>query len=291
MPDVYVYDEFQRDLKIQIVRIWRRMLGSINSKFEQQNYREVVNVLCDEYSALDELPGKSPKDRRQRRPYKEQLEVYFLLESDIEKSLSVVEVSFQKIATNREGSVAIHELNERFKEHGVGYHFEGSNVGSRFASGQICRIDSEFIHVEVVIPALRMLNGDQYAGAQEEFLNAHEHYRKGRYKEALNECLKAFESVMKVICDRRGWDYSNSAGAAGLIDICIDNELIPRFWESQYNSLRCLLRDSVPTGRNKLSSHGSGSTPTEVPEHVVAYMIHMTASAIMFLASADKNLS
>ena len=47
-----------------------------------------------------------------------------------------------------------------------------------------------------------------YAGANDEFLRAHEHYRHKRHKECLNECLKAFESMMKAICKKRRWPYS-----------------------------------------------------------------------------------
>ena len=39
-----------------------------------------------------------------------------------------------------------------------------------------------------------------------------------------------------------------------------------------------------------LSGHGQGATPTTVPDHLVAYMLHTTASAIVFLAEAEKNL-
>ncbi|MDE2740031.1 MAG: hypothetical protein OXI58_00435 [Gemmatimonadota bacterium] len=98
----------------------------------------------------------------------------------------------------------VEELNNRFKEHGVGY---------QFTNGQIICIDSEFIHTEVVKPALKLLDQQHYAG----------------------------------------------------------------------------LESSVPTGRNKLSGHGQGTTPVSVPDHLVAYMLHMTASAIVFLAEADKN--
>jgi len=174
---------------------------------------------------------------------------------------------------------AIEELNNRFKEHGVGY---------QFTNGQIIRIDSEFIHTEIVKPALNLLGQQHYAGAQQEFLKAHEHYRKGNAKEALSECLKAFESVMKAICDKRGWSYGNNATAKPLIQACFDNELIPSFWQSHYSSLRNLLECSVPTGRNKLSGHGQGTTPVSVPNHLVAYMLHMTASSIVFLAEADE---
>ena len=181
----------------------------------------------------------------------------------------------------KEQMMQYEELNDRFKEHGVGY---------QFANGKIIRTDSELIHSEVVKPALMLLNQKHYAGAQAEFLKAHEHYRKGNAKEALSECLKAFESVMKAICDKRGWQYSANATARPLIQTCFDNGLIPPFWESHYSSLRNLLESGVPTGRNKVSGHGQGTTPTTVPDHLVAYMLHMTASAIVFLAEAEKNL-
>ena len=176
---------------------------------------------------------------------------------------------------------AINELNIRFKEHGIGY---------QFTNGNIIRTDSELIHSEIVKPALKLLDQPHLAGAQEEFLKAHEHYRKGNAKEALSECLKAFESVMKAICDKKGWGYNSTAQAKHLIQACLDNGLIPPFWGSHYSSLRSLLESGVPTGRNKLSGHGQGTTPTTVPDHLVAYMLHMTASAIVFLAEADKSL-
>ncbi len=174
---------------------------------------------------------------------------------------------------------AIEELNYRFREHGIGY---------QFSNGQIIRMDSELIHAEIVKPALELLNQRYYAGAQQEFLKAHEHYRKGNAKEALNECLKSFESVMKAICDKRGWKNYKNAAAKDLIEVCFDNDLIPSFWQSHYSSLRNLLESSVPTGRNKLSGHGQGTTPVSVPNHLVAYMLHMTASTIVFLAEAEE---
>ena len=39
-----------------------------------------------------------------------------------------------------------------------------------------------------------------------------------------------------------------------------------------------MLESSIPTGRNKLSGHGQGTTPVSVPDYLVAYMLHMTAS-------------
>ena len=225
--------------------------------------------------------------RHGSRNYIEELEAFFFQEGDIEKALDPVELIFRLMAyvtipnASEVADNAIGELNSRFKEHGVGY---------QFTNGEIIRVDSEFIHSEIVQPALKLLNQNSYTGAQQEFLTAHEHYRKGNAKEALNECLKSFESVMKAICDKRGWNYANNATANFLIQVCFNNGLIPPFWQSQYASLRSLLESGVPTGRNNLSGHGQGTTPVSVPNHIVAYMLHMTASAIVFLAEADANL-
>ena len=265
MPDVYVYDDFPNPLRVQIVHIWK-------DSFTLTHYEFIVNTLCREYGVFLLAETGYPRD------YRKELFDFFLYEKNIEKVLDAVELSFRFIDRDD----AIEELNQRFKEHGVGY---------QFTNRQIVRIDSEFTHTEIVKPALRLLGQKQYAGAQQEFLKAHEHYRKGNAKEALNECLKAFESVMKAICDKRRWSYSNTATAKPLIQICFDNGLIPSFWQSHYSSLRNLLESSVPTGRNKLSGHGQGTTPEAVPDHLVAYMLNMTASAIVFLSEAEEKTS
>ena len=204
-------------------------------------------------------------------------------EEDVERVLDAIELSFRYIHNSKTqvADDAIAELNARFREHGVGFQFNG---------GQIVRVDSEYVHSETITPAIRLLHEKRYAGAQQEFLNAHRHYRKGETKEALNDCLKALESVMKTICDKRRWCYSKNATAKALIDVCFDNELIPEFWQSQYAALRTLLESGVPTGRNKLSGHGQGTAPVEVPGHIAAYMLHMTASTIVFLAEAEARL-
>lgn len=214
--------------------------------------------------------------------------------TNIEKCLDAIEVSFQTINSmirehgyiygmsgHAKADEAISDLNIRFKENGVGY---------QFIDNQIIRVDSQLLHAEAVKPALTLLNTKGYQGPQEEFLKAYEHYKKGNNKEALNDCLKAFESTMKAICDKRGWAYDPKGGAKDLIAVMFANGLIPTFWQTQLSSLRSLLESSIPTGRNKLSGHGQGSTPTEVPDEITAYMLHMTASTVVFLTTAEKAL-
>ena len=296
--DVYEYDVIPYKLQVQIVQIWKRTFQehTLRFQYEPENpYRIAVEYLRHERGEF-KLPSSGTLTDYD---YSTELANNFLQEQDNEKALDVVEAIFRLIEERKhsnknsrlpydyripdsEVSIAINDLNFKFKENGVGYRYE---------SNQIIRVDDEFIHDEVVKPALRILNQPQFAGAREEFMKAHEHYRKRDMKDALSSCLKAFESVMKAICDMRGWQYDkNTSTAKDIIKICFDNELIPKFWESHYSSLRSLLESGVPTGRNKLSGHGQGTTPTSVPDYLATYMLHLTAATIVFLAEAEKGL-
>jgi hypothetical protein len=51
-----------------------------------------------------------------------------------------------------------------------------------------------------------------------------------------------------------------------------------------------MLESSIPTGRNKLSGHGQGTESTTIPNYLVAYMLHMTASTLVFLTTAEKDI-
>jgi hypothetical protein len=177
---------------------------------------------------------------------------------------------------------AIEELNARFKEHGVGY---------QFSDGTIVRVDSELVHAEIVKPALVVLRQPDFASAQSEFLAAHEHYRLGKNSEALVECYKAFESTIKIICTRRKWAFDNTKGAADLVRVCFEKGLIPSYWQSHFNGLRSILESAIPTPRNKQAGHGAGTQPPHAPPAaLVAYVLHLTAATILFLAEAERTL-
>lgn len=295
LPDVYTYHNLPDELRVQILYIWYETLGNEVEYFDQyergqlvqKSYKVIVDALCREYGIFTLIPSRNGRSRM----YLKELADYLLLQRDVEKQLDVIELSFKYIdkivrRLSSEFSVkadnAIAELNARFKEHGIGF---------QFVEGEIIRVDSELLHSEAVKPALMLLNEKNYQGAQQEFLSAYEHYRHGKYKEALNDCLKAFESTMKAICDKRKWSYQPNATSKALIQVCFDNDLVPAFWQQQLGSLRSMLESSIPTGRNKLSGHGQGTTPTAVPDYLVAYMLHMTASTLVFLTTAEKNLS
>ncbi|PXX07016.1 hypothetical protein C8R27_1572 [Nitrosomonas ureae] len=292
--EVFKYDSLPSTLRVQIVHIWTDVLGTESQYHHYENvkfvYGEIVRTLCREYGLFQLPTAEKYKDRM----YLIELSNYLLQVEEIDNQLDIIELSFQcvEMYTQKYGYLkrdkakesadeAIAELNCRFKEHGMGF---------QFVEGEILRVDSELIHLEVVKPALKLLNENSYSGAQQEFLSAYEHYRHGNHKESLNDCLKSFESTMKAICEKHKWPYEEGATAKSLIKVCFDNGLVPLYWQQQLSSLRSLLESGISTGRNKLSGHGQGVIPTVVPDYLVAYMLHMTATTMVFLTNAEKNM-
>jgi hypothetical protein len=291
-PDVYSYDKIPKELRVQIIHIWRDAIGNLdNTNYYQtvsEAYSYIADALSREYGVLKLVPLSD-------NPMMD-LQVFFLAQYDIPRVLDVIELSFQFIdSATRDGSylgryeragefadAAIRELNVRFREHGIGYFY---------SDGIIMRVDSELIHQEAVIPALTVLRNKEYQSAEQEFLSAHEHYRTGKNAQALLDCYKAFESVMKIICTKRGWPFDKTKAAAHLVEVCLSNRLIPPFWQSQFTGLRQILESAIATPRNKMAGHGAGAVPpVEPPAELTAYVLHMTAATILFLTEAEANL-
>ena len=139
----------------------------------------------------------------------------------------------------------------------------------------ICRED-EVLHQQAIEPTLTLLAEPHFASANEEFLEAHRHYRKGEYRDCVLKCGNSFESVMKIICDRKGWPYSPADTAGPLLKGIIRQTDLESFYEQPL-----IL---IATIRNKLSSaHGAGPQQKIVSKHVANYVINATASAILLL--------
>lgn len=293
--DVYQYDTIPNNLKIQITQIISDAIGTSThcGKYghymseSDELYAYIHKILCREYGIYELIKNADT--------YFHEIYNYFLQQDDIEKCLDIIEISFNVIATHVKENPykfteftslspddAIDELNERFKESCVGFQFE---------SNEIIRIDSQIIHAEVVKPTLRLLGSTPYlAGSNNEFLSAHEHYRRKRYKECLNDCLKSFESLMKAIHDDNSWEYNKNDTASRLISSCLSHNLIPSYLQSQFTSLKTMLETGVPTIRNKNSGHGQGTEIKNIDEELASYMLHLTATNLLYLAQCAQKI-
>jgi hypothetical protein len=295
VPDVYSYDSLPDPLRVQIVHIWRDGFGAVSQEGYGvtcpvlEGFREIHQILCKEYGMFTLIDGARDDDAFAV------VANFFLRCDDIERALDVIELTFSYLklmtpdtrfcyTSKTAPDEAIQELNDRFRQHGVGYSFEPN-------LHKIVRIDSQFTHAEVVKPALSILAENRFRAANQEFAKAHQHYREARYQECIADCLKAFESTMKVICATHKWRFNAGDTAKNLVKACFDHELIPRYLEAQLASLRTLLESGVPTVRNKTSGHGQGETYRTIPRHLAAYALHLTASNILFLSECEKEVA
>lgn len=286
VADVYQYSEIPGKLRVQIIHIIEATLGNESNYHVINLYKDLHTILCKEYGKMS---LGSPYDSD-----KEAILNFFLNEKNYEYCLDIIELFFKVInslvrkspnsffSSTQKPDDAIEELNIRFREAGLGYQFE---------ENELIKVDSQFIHSEVVKPVLQLLGADKdYQGPSAEFLTAHEHYRHQRYKECLNDCLKAFESLMKAIHKKNNWPFNQQKDTSSkLINNCLINGLIPNYLQDQFVSINKLLESGVPTIRNKEGGHGQGAEIKEVPEYLASYALHLTASNLLFLIKCQEN--
>jgi len=294
--EIYQYEVLPSEFRVQVVHILRDAIGvyfvpgpySSGTRSPANNIWQMIHDRLARERGVFQLwsNGSDPADSCMQ----------FMLRAEVDGVLDIIELSFRAVdramrkmdlySRNRAGAKqdpddAIGELNARFKEHGIGF---------QYLNEEIVRIDSQFLHQEAVKPALNLLNAPGFDGPSDEFMKAFEHYRHSRPKEAIADALKAFESVMKSICAIRNWAHPPNATAKPLLDILFQNGLIPRELEGHFSGLRAALESGLPTISNRTSRHGQGVTPTEVPGHIAAHALHLTAANIVFLVEAHKSL-
>ncbi len=293
-PDVYQYDKVPSTVRKQIEYIWDEAIGRYWAprgsympltppSHNNEGWELIRHAVCRE-RGIETLAGIPNA--------KNDCVGSLLGEKNIDQWLDVVEFSFtyiervlgrrdeyerERLSVSLSPDDAIKELNYRLREAAVGY---------QFSDGKIIRVDSEFVHAEVVLPALQLLQDERFAGAQVEFTSAHAHYRAAEYKDCVTDALNAFESTMKVICDVRGWEHKKGARASDLIKVLRNNGLLPDYLDASFDQLIATLTSGLPKVRNEEGGHGQGGTPRETPRYVAAYALHLAAAKIVLLVEA-----
>lgn len=288
VSDVYAYDSFPNPFRVQLTYMIQELLGDMDDycrNYQPRDaYTDIVKVLRKEY-------GQQSLSRVHQSDSYSELHNFLLQEPDVEKCLDAIELCYllgdslarsaayiNRPDPSKHVDECLVELNDRFKEAGLGYEL---------IDGKIVRIDSQMLHSEIVKPAIGFLNVGGFEGARDEFMGAYEHYRHGNHEEALVDALKAFESTMKIILIANQKTYGAGDTASKLILACRDSGLMPAYNESQLSSLVNVLTSGIPTLRNKNGGHGQGQTVRTVEPEIVAYGLHLTASAIVMLAGLE----
>ena len=295
--DVFQYEDLPEAFRVQVIHLWHDALGDWRdldhyfgppiSHFPNELWLMLYKIYTREKGVFRLVVQNLDACAQFRQ---------FFMNASTEDALDVIELVFRSVDRSvrsmpqyerqqwrlADPDSVIEELNGRFREHGIGYEFAG---------GDIIRVDSKYIHAEAVRPALELLHGagKGFAGPLQEFMQAHEYYRKGEDKDAITWALKAFESTLKAICTARGWAFDTHRDTAiKLLEIVFSNSFIPAFLQGQFTALRSVLESGVPTVRNKTSGHGQGAAPTTVPDHLTRFVLHLTASNIVFLIESHR---
>ena len=144
---------------------------------------------------------------------------------------------------------------------------------------RIIRVENQVAHQTAIKPALALLADPAFREANREFLKALEDYRNDDYPDCVVNCGSSLESVMKIICEQKGWPSQKGAGK--LLDTVLSKSDLPKFLKPP------LIQ--IATIRNELgSAHGAGVEPRHVARHLAQYTINVTASAILLLVEETK---
>jgi AbiJ N-terminal domain 4 len=294
--DVYTYDQLPPFLRKQISKIFADCIGpgvkdSVYDPIEQHNanavWEQITETMDKEVpSFLFEETGSYAYGHCRK---------YLLTSNDVEGVLSLIEIcaqvieelrtSFQEVerrwgrGATQDPADALVELNERLLRAGVGYQFE---------NGQIIRVDSQYVHAEVVKEALRLLSEQGFGEANDEFVTAHRHLREGKLRDCNTAALRAMETVLKVICDARGWTYQKGDTVERLLAIVCREGLFPDYLGGYFNNLVGAMKAGVPKIRDRQGGHGAAPGDDPLPDHIAAFALHLTAANIVMLVKAHR---
>lgn len=146
VADVFQYEQIPEKLFVQIVHIFNE-IKQISEKgyghMVHNIFREILSFLEKEHAFF--IQSKKFHSSRAENYYWDVV-FYFqekLNNNEIEEALDVIELVC-RYAINFDCRSQVNELNERFKQHGVGYQFE---------DGFIIRVDTQYTHAEIIKPA------------------------------------------------------------------------------------------------------------------------------------------
>ena len=293
-----IYDNIPETVRNQIVYIWN---GSIGHYSPHRRPRSPIKLENNEaWEALHDVVCRE-KGLRQLsncpRNHRDDCIEYLLNQPNVDDVLDIIEISFliilkcKEIDQHRAKSMgikypadeAIDELNSRFKN---------ANIGYRFESGQIIRINNLATHEKIVKPTLSLLTDRRFSGVAVEFSAALKHYRNGNYRDSITAANSAFESTLKTIFKIKKWDYDQGAAAARLLQIARRNGLFADYMEKSIDQLIGTLKSGLTPIRNReSSSHGQGPDPKDPRDHVAEYALNLCASQILFLVKSMNEQS
>lgn len=280
-------------------RIILSLRGALEDHFTDQGRTSFSGILNDLYRQLPERYGgfhvHDETIRQIQFPSSETYVLGHFGDCRDEEVLDFLEMFFRS-DSYCSGNKGVEIVNGILREEGIGYSFspyiatyspvgEGRVYQARSPISvtypEAIKVDETAIYQRVTEPCFKALSDKRFKIANDEMLNAFEHYRYGRWEDALTCGNAALESILKTICDIRKITYKESKGTLGpLIDLCISNGIFPALYAEALKGTGKI--------RHELSSaHGRAPKPAHAATETEAqHFLNLCASHIIFLVKS-----
>jgi hypothetical protein len=292
-PEVYTYDRAPDHLRHQICMELSEGIGRYHI-FTGNEFASTPPNANDMWEEIDRICRKElqsylgyTKERNLAARFLE----YVAKVDDIDDFLSAVEIGCIALSATddeydhqtvergakQKATVSIDDINGRFEQHAVGYQFENRHV---------IRVDSKLTHAEIIKPALRLLTAPIFAKANDDFMTAHRHYRTSEFKDCVTASHRAFESMLKAICDVEKWEYAKGDGSSELVTKVNTKGLFTHDFDRSFTAYIAMLKTGLPAVRNDAGGHGEGLAAAAVTAQIARFALNLTASYMLFLGES-----
>lgn len=194
---------------------------------------------------------------------------------DIEYALTVIEMMAQ--ATGNRADHKIEDMNNRLRLSGVGY---------KFTDRQLIPVDDQELTNDAVIPAISLLNRDEFTDSYNYLRQAFSDYKEGTNEcsqSAIDNTVKAVESALKIIFLALKIDYGPKDTYAPLIQKAAKNDLFPGIAEDKLSPIVNMLK-ALGEMRNKGGGHGGPDK--KVSDKAVRLAIHHSTANLLYIVES-----
>jgi AbiJ N-terminal domain 4 len=289
-PEIYTYDQAPEHMRHQICSALAEGIGFYYGGGGYHEPPPNADLIWEQIDRICRKEMYSYLSYTQETDLRLRFLNYVRHVQDIDHFLSAVEIGCLVLrissdeydspklrGAQQKGVDAIEEINGRFEQHSVGYQFE---------NGQIIRVDSKLTHAEIVKPALVLLTAPLFSKANEDFMTAHRHYRANEFKDCVTAANRAFESMLKAICDKEKWKYGKGDRAAELVTRVRNGGLFTHDFDRSFERYVAMLKAGLPAVRNDAGGHGEGLTCAAVTAGIARFAINLTATNLVFLGDS-----
>jgi hypothetical protein len=292
-PEVYTYDRVPDHLRHQICLALAEGIGRYH-RLTGDPFQSPPPHANDMWEQIDRICRKelhSYLDYTKEQNLAQRFLAYVFKIGDIDDFLSAVEIGCVALSVTsdqydhqlvergaqQKAADSIDEINARFEQHAVGYQFENRHV---------IRVDSKLTHAEIIKPALMLLTAPMFAKANDDFMTAHRHYRAGEFKDCVTASHRAFESMLKAICDVEKWEYAKGDGSSELVTKVTTKGLFTHDFNRSFTAYVAMLKAGLPAVRNDAGGHGEGLAAAAVTAQIARFALNLTASDMLFLGES-----